>query len=112
MKNALKYTYSATIVLGLVGAPIAMSATQVYAHGSGGMSGVNGKFGGQSSSHMSVGGQTRTNGPNAVDRDFGVVHARSRMNAKGLKHSKALLHARRTIDSDSDADDTLAPFRP
>jgi hypothetical protein len=84
----------------------------VFAHGSGGMSGVNGNFGGQSSSHMSVNGQTHTNGQNATDRDFGVIHARSRMSAKGLKHSKALAHARRVIDSDNDADESSTPLRP
>jgi hypothetical protein len=111
MKNVLKHVYSATIVLGFA-APLAMFATPGFAHGQGGMSGVHGDFGGQSSSHMSVSGQTHTNGPNATDRDFGVIHARSRMSAKGLKHSKALLHAHRVIDSDSDADDTTAPLKP
>jgi len=112
MKNALKQLYSTTIVLGLAAAPVALFATPGFAHGQGGMSGVHGDFGGQSSTHMSVKGQTHTNGPNATDRDFGVVHARSRMSAKGLKHSKALLHAHRVIDSDHDADDTLTPLRP
>ena len=112
MKNALKQLYSTTIVLSLAAAPVALFATPGFAHGQGGMSDVHGDFGGQSSSHMSVSGRTHTNGPNATDRDFGVVHARTRMSAKGLKHSKALLHAHRVIDSDQDSDDTLAPLRP
>jgi hypothetical protein len=110
MKNALKHVYSTTLILGLAAAPIAMFATPVLAHGPGGMSGMHGDFGGESSAHMSVSGRTHTNGPNATDRDFGVIHARSRMSAKGLKHSKALLHAHRVIDSDHDADDPLLPL--
>ena len=112
MRNVLNELCSTTIVLGLAAAPVALFATPGLAHGQGGMSGVHGDFGGESSTHMSVNGQTHTNGPNATDRDFGVVHARTRMSAKGLKHSKALLHAHRVIDSDQDADDTLAPMRP
>jgi len=110
MKNALKHVYSTTLILGLAAAPIAMFATPVLAHGPGGMSGMHGDFGGESSAHVSVSGRTHTNGPNATDRDFGVIHARSRMSAKGLKHSKALLHAHRVIDSDHDADDPLLPL--
>jgi len=112
MKNALNHVYSATIVLGLVAAPAVLLATPGLAHGQGGMSGIHGDFGGQSSSHMSVSGQTHTNGPNATDRDFGVIHARSRMSAKGLRHSKALLHAHKVIESDNDSDDTAAPLKP
>ncbi len=112
MKNALNQVYSATIVLGLVAAPAVLLATPGLAHGQGGMSGIHGDFGGQSSSHMSVSGQTHTNGPNATDRDFGVIHARSRMSAKGLRHSKALLHAHKVIESDNDSDDTAAPLKP
>jgi hypothetical protein len=112
MKSTLKQFYASAIAIGLAAAPVAFVATPALAHGQGGMSGVHGDFGGQSSSHMNVNGRAHTNGPNATDRDFGVVHARTRMSAKGLRHSKALLHAHRVIDSDNDADDTLAPVRP
>jgi hypothetical protein len=112
MKNALKQLYSTTIVLSLAAAPVALFATPGLAHGQGGMSGVHGNFGGQSSTHMSVNGQTHTNGPNAIDRDFGVVHARRRMSAQGLKHSQALLHEQWVIESDHDDDATVAPARP
>jgi len=74
----------------------AICNARARAHGGqGGMSSVHSDFGGQSSTHMSVNGQAHTNGPNAIDRDFAVIHARTRMSAKGLKHSKALLHAHR-----------------
>jgi hypothetical protein len=112
MRNALKRVYSAIIVLGLAAAPVAFFATPGLAHGQGGMNDIHGGFGGRSSSHMSVSGQTQSNGPNATDRDFGVIHARSRMSARGLRHSKALLHAHRVIDSDNDGDDTSAPIKP
>src|SRR5579859_6164020 len=59
MKNALNHVYSATIVLGMAAAPAALIATPSFAHGEGGMSGIHGDFGGQSSSHMSVSGQTQ-----------------------------------------------------
>lgn len=110
MINALRQARGATIVLSLAGALAVMPAGAGWAHGGpGGMSGVHGNFGGQSSSHMSARGAARTNGPHAVDRDFGIIHARSRMSAKGLTHSKSFLHAHRTIDADSDADDLPTP---
>jgi hypothetical protein len=49
--------------------------------GLGGMSGVNGNFGGMSSSHMSTLGRDHTNGPGAIDRDFGADRASDRSHA-------------------------------
>ena len=89
-----------------VGALLAfVPASQVLARGAGGMSGTNGNFGGQSSAHVSSEAVMHSNGPNATDRDFGVVHARSHMSARGLRHSRATLHSHTAVDADSDSDD-------
>ncbi|MDE1987446.1 MAG: hypothetical protein KGJ28_12960 [Alphaproteobacteria bacterium] len=75
----------------------------------GGMSGPHGNFGGDSDTHMSAQGLAHSNGPNATDRDFGTAHAQMQMNAEGLKHSKAGLHAKAATDTDNDADNTTPP---
>lgn len=92
------------VMAGGVAAALAFPASLALAHG-GGMSGTNGNFGGQSSTHVSSEAVMHSNGPNATDRDFGVVHARTHMSAKGLKHSKATLHSHTAIDADGDSDD-------
>jgi hypothetical protein len=96
---------------GIAGVLAFLPASQALAHGGGGMSGANGNFGGQSSSHISSEAVIHSNGPNATDRDFGVVHARSHMSAKGLKHSKAVLHSRTAVDADGDSDDVSTTSR-
>ena len=53
-------------------------------------SSTNSGFGGNSSTHISTQGAANTNGPNAVDRDFGKDRAEDRANAHGLKHLTAL----------------------
>jgi hypothetical protein len=44
----------------------------------GGQSGVNGRFGGQSDTHVNAQGRVNSNGPNATDRDFGRDRAAER----------------------------------
>jgi hypothetical protein len=46
----------------------------------GGQSGMNGRFGGQSDAKVSAQGRANTNGPNAMDRDFGSDRAADRAN--------------------------------
>ena len=96
---------SAVMAVAVAGAFVFAPASGVLARGSGGMSGTNGDFGGQSSGHVSSEAVIHSNGPNARDRDFGVVHARTHMSAKGLRHSKATLHSHTAVDADSDSDD-------
>lgn len=101
---------SAAIAAGVAGTVALLPASAVLAHG-GGMSGTNGNFGGQSSAHVSSEAVSHSNGPNATDRDFGVVHARSHMSARGLRHSRAILHSRTAVDADSDSDDVSTTSR-
>jgi hypothetical protein len=44
----------------------------------GGQSGLNGRFGGQSSANLGAQGRLNTNGPNASDRDFGADRSADR----------------------------------
>ena len=55
----------------------------------GGSSDRNGAFGGRSSSHISAQGSANSNGPNAVNRNFGRDRALLRMNASGFAHAHA-----------------------
>ena len=64
-----------------------------------------GPNGGNSKTHLSTQGALNTNGPNAADRDTGLARAQTRMSANGLKHSKARLHAKSTLDTDKDKDE-------
>src|SRR5579863_204809 len=105
MKNVLKIAHRVSIALGLTGALVTAAPIEGLARGGmGGMSGMSRHFGGMSASHMSARGLLRTNGPNASDRDIGVAHARSRMSARGLKHSKASVHSHTAVDADHDSD--------
>lgn len=51
-------------------------------HGGGGMSGMNGGFGGRSAGEMSAMGLSHSNGPAAIDRDFGMDRASDRPGAR------------------------------
>ena len=109
MPNSRKFAYLAAVLVTFMGAIALLPTSDAVARGGGfsvgASSDVHGNFGGRSRSHISVQGSAHTNGPNALDRDFGVVHARSRMSAQGLRHSKARLHAHSSVDADHDADD-------
>jgi hypothetical protein len=65
-------------------------------------SGVNGNFGGDSSSHISAEGTANTDGPNAADRDTGYANAKTRMSAQGSAHNKAGKHQKSAADADTD----------
>lgn len=58
---------------------VALATSPVSAHGGGGamggMSGLHGNFGGQSSAHISTSGLANTNGPSATTRTFGTARA-------------------------------------
>lgn len=97
----------------LLASTFLLAATSLaFAHGSGGggamgggmaggMSGVHGSFGGMSANHISAQGLANTNGPDAATRQFGLARAQSRMNAQGLAHSKASLHAHTNASANS-----------
>ncbi|MDE2133364.1 MAG: hypothetical protein KGM97_05050 [Alphaproteobacteria bacterium] len=59
--------------------------------------------GGNSSTSMSTQGSANTNGPNAADRETGLVHAQDRMNENGLEHSAVTP----STTTDKDADEVL-----
>lgn len=67
--------------------------------------GVNGNFGGNSSSRISNEGLSNTNGPNSSDPDTGLDRAEDRANQEGLDHGKALDGSQ---DQDEDAGTDLS----
>lgn len=76
--------------------------------GMGGMAGLHGDFGGLSASHMSAFGLANTNGPAAMDRDFGKDRAsdrsRMRLNARSASISNGLHAADRDRGRDRASD--------
>jgi len=70
----------------------------------GGMSGVNGGFGGRSAPAVSAMGRANSNGPAAVDRDFGRDRASDRRSAMAGGHSALVSNGVHGLDRDRGAD--------
>lgn len=60
-----------------------------------------GHAGGMSSSHISAAGLHNSNGPNAIDRDFGQARAEDRRSAQGAGHERATANLNKHVKSKS-----------